>query len=117
MNRRGFFTEASKALLVGLAPCMPRAACEADARSEAMFQPAERSIEASASVTLFLCGDVMTGRGIDQILPHPGKPDLYESYMRSALGYVQIAERVAGFIGRGLGFAYPWGEALTVLRE
>src|SRR6476660_2782034 len=37
--------------------------------------------------------------------------------MRSAVGYVQLAERVAGYIGRGLVFAYPWGEALTVLRE
>ena len=68
-------------------------------------------------VRLFLCGDVMTGRGIDQVLAHPGKPDLFESYMRSAVGYVQLAERVAGFIGRGLDFAYPWGEALAVLRE
>jgi poly-gamma-glutamate capsule biosynthesis protein CapA/YwtB (metallophosphatase superfamily) len=68
-------------------------------------------------VRLFLCGDVMTGRGIDQVLSHPGKPDLFESYMRSAVGYVELAERVAGFIGRGLDFAYPWGEALTVLRE
>jgi len=25
-------------------------------------------------VTMFLCGDVMTGRGVDQILPHPGDP-------------------------------------------
>ena len=25
-------------------------------------------------VTLFLCGDVMPGRGIDQILAHPGDP-------------------------------------------
>ncbi len=22
-------------------------------------------------LTLFLCGDVMTGRGVDQVLPHP----------------------------------------------
>jgi len=117
MNRRGFFTEASKALLVGLAPCMPRAACEADARSETMFQPAERSREESASVTLFLCGDVMTGRGIDQILPHPGKPDLYESYMRSALGYVQIAEQATGSIRRPVDYPYIWGDALTVLEH
>ena len=27
--------------------------------------------QASGEITLFLCGDVMTGRGIDQILPHP----------------------------------------------
>ena len=46
------------------------------------------------SMTLFLCGDVMTGRGIDQILPHPSKPHLFEPYMRSALGYVQIAQEI-----------------------
>jgi hypothetical protein len=27
---------------------------------------------ASAPVTLLACGDVMTGRGAEQILPHPG---------------------------------------------
>jgi poly-gamma-glutamate capsule biosynthesis protein CapA/YwtB (metallophosphatase superfamily) len=68
-------------------------------------------------VRLFLCGDVMTGRGIDQVLPHPGKAELFEPYMRSAVGYVELAERTAGPIGRGLDFACPWGEALAVLRE
>ncbi|GMQ87881.1 MAG: hypothetical protein BMS9Abin08_1093 [Gammaproteobacteria bacterium] len=29
-------------------------------------------------ISLFLCGDVMTGRGVDQALPHPGDPQLYE---------------------------------------
>ena len=82
-----------------------------------MFQPAEHSREESASVTLFLCGDVMTGRGIDQILPHPGKPDLYESYMRSALGYVQIAEQATGSIRRPVDYPYIWGDALTVLEH
>ncbi len=33
------------------------------------------------------------------------------------MGYVELAEGVAGFMGRGLGFDYPWGEALAVLRE
>lgn len=37
------------------------------------------------SVRLFLCGDVMTGRGIDQVLPVPCKPHLFEQYMRSAV--------------------------------
>ena len=46
--------------------------------------PPSANPEAGA-VTLFLCGDVMTGRGIDQILPHPGEPHLYEPYMRSAV--------------------------------
>jgi poly-gamma-glutamate synthesis protein (capsule biosynthesis protein) len=66
---------------------------------------------------LFLCGDVMTGRGIDQVLAYPGKAELFESYVRSAVGYVQLAERAAGPIGRKLECAYPWGEALEVLRE
>ena len=31
-----------------------------------------------STLTLFLCGDVMTGRGIDQILLVPGDSVLYE---------------------------------------
>jgi len=69
------------------------------------------------SVTLFLCGDVMTGRGIDQILPHPGEPHLYEPYLRSALGYVEIAEQATGPIGRPTDFAYIWGDALAELER
>lgn len=37
-------------------------------------------------VTLFLCGDVMTGRGIDQIQPFPGDPRLYEPCMDTRHG-------------------------------
>ena len=66
-------------------------------------------------VSLFLCGDVMTGRGIDQILPHPGQPQLAESVARSALDYVRLAERVAGPIRRPVDFAYVWGDALAEL--
>ncbi len=69
------------------------------------------------SVTLFLCGDVMTGRGIDQILPHPSKPHLFEPYMRSALGYVQLAEQVNGSIKRPVDFPYVWGDALAELQR
>ena len=69
------------------------------------------------SVTLFLCGDVMTGRGIDQILPHPGEPQLFESYMRSALGYLELAERASGPIARPVDFAYVWGDALSALER
>ena len=47
-------------------------------------------------ITLFLCGDVMTGRGIDQVLPHPSDPRLYELYTESALAYVELAEKVNG---------------------
>jgi len=67
-------------------------------------------------ITIFLCGDVMTGRGIDQILPHPGDPTLHESYVRSAVGYVRIAEEKTGSIDAPVGFDYIWGDALEVLK-
>jgi poly-gamma-glutamate capsule biosynthesis protein CapA/YwtB (metallophosphatase superfamily) len=69
----------------------------------------------SRGITLFLCGDVMLGRGIDQILPHPGRPRLFESCVRSALGYVQLAEKRNGPIPRPVDFAYIWGDALGAL--
>jgi poly-gamma-glutamate synthesis protein (capsule biosynthesis protein) len=67
---------------------------------------------ANAAITLFLCGDVMIGRGIDQILPQHCEPQLFEPYMRSALGYVEIAERACGKLPRAVGFDYVWGDAL-----
>jgi poly-gamma-glutamate synthesis protein (capsule biosynthesis protein) len=69
------------------------------------------------TVTLFLCGDVMTGRGIDQILPHPAGPQLFEPYMRSALGYVKLAEETSGPLPKPVGFAYIWGDALAELER
>jgi poly-gamma-glutamate synthesis protein (capsule biosynthesis protein) len=54
----------------------------------------------------------MTGRGIDQALPYPGDPSLHEPYARSALEYVQLAERAHGPIPRPVDFAYVWGDAL-----
>jgi len=69
------------------------------------------------AITLFLCGDVMTGRGIDQILPHPGKPRLFEPCVHSALGYVRLAEEKNGPIRRPADFAYPWGDALDAWRR
>jgi poly-gamma-glutamate synthesis protein (capsule biosynthesis protein) len=64
---------------------------------------------------LFLCGDVMTGRGIDQILAHPSRPLLHESHVHSALDYVRLAERRAGPIARPAAPEYPWGDALAEL--
>ncbi|WP_328709417.1 CapA family protein [Microbispora hainanensis] len=68
-------------------------------------------------VTLFLCGDVMLGRGIDQILPHPGDPVLQEPYVRDARVYVGLAEAVNGPVPREGGYSWPWGDALEVLDE
>jgi poly-gamma-glutamate capsule biosynthesis protein CapA/YwtB (metallophosphatase superfamily) len=69
------------------------------------------------AVTLFLCGDVMLGRGIDQVLPHPSLPQLYEPYVRSALGYVELAEQAAGPLPRRVDFGYVWGDALDELQR
>jgi poly-gamma-glutamate synthesis protein (capsule biosynthesis protein) len=73
--------------------------------------------QVSGFVTLFLCGDVMTGRGIDQVLPHPGNPILYERYMKSATGYVELAEEANGPIPKPLDFSYIWGDALAELER
>ncbi len=62
--------------------------------------------------TLFLCGDVMTGRGIDQILPAPSDPALHEDYVKNALDYVALAESRTGSIPRPADFSYVWGDAL-----
>lgn len=68
-------------------------------------------------LTLFLCGDVMTGRGIDQILPHPVDPTLYELWVRDARDYVALAERANGPIPRPVAFEYIWGDALEALAQ
>jgi poly-gamma-glutamate capsule biosynthesis protein CapA/YwtB (metallophosphatase superfamily) len=67
------------------------------------------------SVRLFLCGDVMCGRGIDQVLAYPCSPEIYEQSMRSAEGYVLLAEQANGPIPRRNGPSYVWGAALDEL--
>jgi poly-gamma-glutamate capsule biosynthesis protein CapA/YwtB (metallophosphatase superfamily) len=69
------------------------------------------------SLRLFLCGDVMTGRGIDQALPHPANPILYEPYVRDAREYVALAEKATGPIPRPLSVDYIWGDALQELER
>lgn len=69
------------------------------------------------AIVLFVCGDVMTGRGIDQILPHPSQPRLYEPFVTSALEYVALAERRSGRISRPVDPAYIWGDALAILER
>ncbi|MFE0512772.1 CapA family protein [Streptomyces sp. NPDC058964] len=69
------------------------------------------------TVTLFLCGDVMLGRGVDQILQHPGDPALREDYVGDARAYVRGVEAVNGPIPAPVSPAWPWGEALRVLEE
>ena len=63
--------------------------------------------------TILLTGDVMLGRGIDQILQQPLTPEIYEPYCKSALDYVALAETRNGPIPRGVSCDYIWGDALT----
>lgn len=72
---------------------------------------------AASCLKLFLAGDLMCARGIDQILPYPGDPRLYEAYVKDAGDYVQLAERRNGPIPRPVDFAYPWGVTLEELRR
>ena len=71
MYRRQFLIDAARALAL-LPP---------------MLYSRERAARAapdSSPVTIFLGGDVMTGRGIDQVLPHPSSPEIHESYVKDA---------------------------------
>lgn len=71
----------------------------------------------SQGLRLFLCGDVMTGRGIDQILPQPSEPTLHESYMTSAQGYARLAQEAGARFKAPVDDAYIWGDALPIWRE
>ncbi len=97
MNRRKF-------LLAGGAVLFPFAQSGARAKDKSMD-----------TITLFLAGDVMTGRGIDQILPHPNDPRIYEDYLKSARDYVALSEQRFGPLSLPVDYAYPWGDALAEL--
>jgi len=68
-----------------------------------------------AVITIFMCGDVMTGRGIDQVLPCPGSPRIHEPYVRDARRYVELAEEANGPIPQAVDFVHIWGDALEIL--
>lgn len=59
----------------------------------------------------------MPGRGIDQVLLHPGDPRLHEPYVRDARRYVDLAEAKNGAIAKPVSFPYIWGEALSFLER
>jgi poly-gamma-glutamate capsule biosynthesis protein CapA/YwtB (metallophosphatase superfamily) len=75
------------------------------------------NVSGERHVTVFLCGDVMTGRGIDQILPHPSDPRIHEACVLDARTYVALAEGVNGPIPRPVGLSYIWGDALAELQH
>jgi 2'-5' RNA ligase len=98
----------------GAVPAERRPATRADRAIEPGTAP---GLEAARPVPirLFLCGDVMTGRGIDQVLPHPSNPVLHEYHVASALDYVRLAEEANGAIPKPRAFSYVWGAALEEL--
>ena len=106
MKRRDFLIQSSAALLT-LTTDIEKAMAITDSEASTQKTP----------ITLFLCGDVMTGRGIDQILPHPSKPQLYEPYVQNAQEYVELAEAINGKILRPVSFDYIWGDALVELEK
>ena len=67
------------------------------------------------SISLVLGGDVMTGRGIDQILPHAGGRVLYESYVHDAWEYVRLAMQASGRFQTPVDYDYVWGDARRAL--
>ncbi len=76
---------------------------------------AQRKNGARGQISLLLTGDVMTGRGIDQIQVTPSDPELYEGYVLDARRYVRLAEDASGPVPRAVDPTYIWGDALPAL--
>ena len=77
MNRRTFLDQAGR-LLLGSVTAASIPGMAAAIRADKMTQTTGKPGAATRGLSLFLSGDVMTGRGIDQVLPHPGDPTLHE---------------------------------------
>ena len=73
----------------------------------------------AATVSLFLCGDVMLARGVDMIHESHCNPRLYEGNGLTAHGYVDLAIKANGPIPprSQRKVDYVWGDAITVLEE
>jgi len=74
-------------------------------------------VDPAGRIVLMLAGDVMTGRGVDQVLAHASAPALHESYLHDARDYVRLAERVNGPIRAPVPAVYPWGDALAEIER
>jgi len=97
------------------------AGCSPGRNSRNTVEPKNMKNTASApdkqTSTLFLSGDVMTGRGIDQLFPTSVDPQLHESYVKNAERYVQLGIRENGNIDRPVTYDYIWGDALSVWKS
>jgi poly-gamma-glutamate synthesis protein (capsule biosynthesis protein) len=74
------------------------------------------SVDDCRAIELLLGGDVMTGRGIDQLLPQPGSPSLLPPGPPDARAYVEATEWLNGPVPRPVSYEYLWGDALPALR-
>jgi poly-gamma-glutamate capsule biosynthesis protein CapA/YwtB (metallophosphatase superfamily) len=67
--------------------------------------------------SIAMMGDLMLGRGIDQIQRHSVDPVLFEPAVRDARDYVSLAEGRSGPVPRDVTPDYIWGDALGVLDD
>jgi len=72
---------------------------------------------ATPGLKLLLAGDLMLGRGMDQVLPQHCTPELVEPCVHDARTYVRLAEARHGPIPAPVPHVYPWGMALALMRE
>ena len=70
-----------------------------------------------AALKLLLGGDLMLGRGIDQLMPQHCDPALHEAVVRDARHYAQLAERLHGPIHTPFQPATPWGQSLAWMEQ
>lgn len=110
MDRRSFFKHLARRLPLLMTPAWLQ-----QSHATLMNTHDTKNETSDSLLSLFLCGDVMTGRGIDQVLPYPSEPQIYERYMRDARGYVRLAEETNGRITKPVPFPYIWGDALSEL--
>ncbi len=109
MKRRRFLAAIRDGLLLSQAP---RATLGSRALNPGGASEADKVV-----LKLFLAGDVMLGRGIDQVLPHPSPPTLFEDFVRDAGRYVELAEASSGRLPESIDYRYVWGRALDVLER
>ena len=71
----------------------------------------------ASTIRILFAGDLMTGRGIDQVLAKPLPPATFETQVRNARRYVRLAERANGPIPRRNPPAYVWGDAIDEMER
>ncbi|MGD8592237.1 MAG: poly-gamma-glutamate biosynthesis protein, partial [Gammaproteobacteria bacterium] len=71
MKRRRFLINFATALASSTALFTALFTNPKSVMSQPIYHTCRKSSMSPEFLTLFLCGDVMTGRGIDQVMPHP----------------------------------------------